>query len=105
MKFSLIYITCKNQKEAQKIAKIIVDKKLASCANIFSEIQSYYHWQGKKIWDNESILILKTKSSKVKKIIKQVKKVHSYTTPCILAFEVKEGNKNYLEWIEETLKS
>lgn len=101
MKFSLIYIVCKNQKEAQKIAKIIVDKKLAACANIFSKIQSYYHWQGKKVWDNESVLILKAKSLKVKKIIEQVKKIHSYTTPCILAFEIKNGNKDYLKWLKE----
>lgn len=105
MKYSLIYVTCKNSKEAQKIAKIIVDKKLAACANIYPKIQSYYHWQGKKIWDNETILILKTRSLQVKKIIKQIKKIHSYTTPGILAFEIKEGNKNYLRWIDKVLKT
>lgn len=101
MKYSLIYITCKNQKEAQRIAKIIVDKKLAACANIFPKIQSYYHWQGKKVWDKESVLILKTKNLKVQKIIKEVKKIHSYTTPCILVFGIKEGNLDYFKWLRE----
>jgi periplasmic divalent cation tolerance protein len=105
MKFFLIYTTCKNQREAQKIAKIIVDKKLAACANIFPKIQSYYHWQGKSVWDTESVLILKTKAARIKGVINQVKKIHSYNAPCILVFEIKKGNKDYLRWVNETISN
>lgn len=101
MAYNFIYITCKNQKEAREIAKIIVDKKLAACANIFPRIESYYHWQGKKVWDNEAILLLKTKEKNVKKIIIEVQKIHSYTVPCILAFRVERGNTRYLNWLKE----
>ncbi|MEW6407377.1 MAG: divalent-cation tolerance protein CutA [Patescibacteria group bacterium] len=104
MKFSLIYITCKNQKEAQKIAKAVVDKKLAACANIFPKIKSYYRWHGKAVWDQERVLILKTKKANLNKVIKKVKGIHSYKIPCILAFEIKGGNKEYLNWLDKAFK-
>ncbi len=102
MKYALIYATCKNETEAKKIAVAIVDSKLAACANIFPKAVSYYRWKGKKVWDTESVLILKTKKRKINKIINKIKKLHSYTTPCILVFEVKSGNKNYLDWLNKS---
>lgn len=101
MKYALIYVTCKNQAEAKKIASVIVDSKLAACANIFPKIHSYYHWQGKKVWDTESVLILKTKQININKIINRVKKLHNYSVPCVLVFEIKSGNEDYLNWLNK----
>lgn len=100
------YITAKNQKEAEKIARHLLKKRLIGCANIFPSIKSYYWWRddNKKsseiVEDNESIIIGKTKSELKGQIIKEVKKVHSYSVPCVVFWEIKAGNKEYLGWLE-----
>lgn len=105
MLYFLIYVTCKNSSEAKRIGKIVVDEKLAACANIHPEIKSYYYWHGKAVWDKETVLILKTTDTKIEKIIKRVKELHSYTVPCILAFEIKKGNQDYLKWLDSRTKT
>lgn len=104
MKYSLVYITCKNQDEARKIGSLLIDKKLAACVNIIPKINSIYIWKGKKTMDQESVIFAKTKQTKIKKLIKRVKEIHSYTIPAILVFDIKEGNKNYFRWMEQILK-
>jgi periplasmic divalent cation tolerance protein len=98
MKPLLVYITTKDQKEAEKIASVVLKKRLASCANIIPKISSQYWWKGKLVKDAESVLLLKTFDINFAKLEKAVKQQHSYTVPCIVAFEIKRGNKDYLRW-------
>lgn len=102
--YSLLYITTSGPLESKKIAKILLEEKLVACTNIIPEINSLYLWKGEIEEDNESILITKTMSSKVDKVIEKVEEVHSYETPCILQIEVKKGSKDYLDWMEDELK-
>jgi len=102
-KFSLVYITTSNKKEAKKIAKILLSEKLAACCNIF-KIDSIYWWQGKIEESGEYGIFVKTKKSLIEEIIKRVKQIHSYSIPCILSFDIEKGNKNFLEWINDSIK-
>jgi periplasmic divalent cation tolerance protein len=102
-KFSFVYITAQTKKEAKKIVEALVFEKLAACWNIF-KIDSIYWWKGKIERTGEYGIFLKTKSELVEKIIKRVKEIHSYSVPCIVSFEIKKGNKDYLKWIEESTK-
>ena len=98
-----IYITCKDKKEAKKIGFSLVKNKLASCVNIFP-IESIYRWQGKIVQEKEAVLIVKTLKKNFKKIEKEVKKLHSYSLPCILEIPIKRGNKEYLEWLRREME-
>ena len=98
------YITCKSTKEANIIASILLDKKLIACGNIIPKINSIFKWKNKIIKSRESILLVKTNISKVKKIISIVGKIHSYENPCIVFIDVKVGNINFINWVQNSLK-
>jgi len=99
MRYADIYITCKT-KEAPGIARSLVQKKLAGCVNILP-CKSIYRWKGKIVEDKESILLVKTKASLFRAVEKEVKRLCSYSVPCILLTEIKKGHRPYLKWIEE----
>lgn len=99
----VIFITAKNQTEAKKIAKALLEKKLIACANITKEVNSFFWWQGKIDQAKEVLLILKTKRTLLKRLIKTVKAIHSYDVPEIIALPIIDGNKDYLKWIGESV--
>lgn len=96
-----VYVTCKDGKEAEKIAKHLLDKKLVACANFFP-VKSMYLWKGKIEKCKEFVLILKTKNGNYKKIKNEIKKIHSYAVPFIGKIKA-EANKEYLKWMEEVI--
>ncbi|EQA35465.1 divalent cation tolerance protein, CutA1 family [Leptospira inadai serovar Lyme str. 10] len=105
MEFRTIYITTKNEDEALEIGETLVEERLVACANIIPKIRSIYRWQGNIEKDEESVLLLKTRSDLSAKVISRVKSMHSYTVPCIVSWKIQEGNEEYLEWIRtETIK-
>ena len=97
------YITCKNKQEAKKIGFDLVKKRLAACCNIFP-IESIYWWQDRIIKDKEAVLIVKTLKKNFKKIEREVKKLHSYSVPCILEIPITQGSKDFLGWLEKEVK-
>ncbi|MBU4189951.1 MAG: divalent-cation tolerance protein CutA [Candidatus Thermoplasmatota archaeon] len=97
--YSFVYVTTKNMDEAKNIAEFLLKKKLIACANIF-QVKSVYRWKGKIEKENEYAMILKTRKNHVKTIIKEVRAKHSYDVPCIVSFDMKDGNKDFLEWIK-----
>ena len=97
-----VTITCKDKKEAEKIAGILLDKKLIACANIFP-IQSHYWWKGKKGTSDEYAVLGKTVEGKFAAIEKEVRKAHSYDVPFISAHEEK-ATADVERWLKEELK-
>ena len=98
----MVYITCKNEKEAKKISMYLLKKRLIACANIFP-IKSLYWWNNKIINDNENIIIAKTTNKNFKKVEQDVKRLHSYEIPCILKIDAKV-NKDYETWVNKEMK-
>jgi len=104
MKYTIIFSTCANKKEAEKIAGALIKKKLVACVNIIDKIESVFWWQGKADRAKEALLVIKSRQSKLDKIIGLVKSLHSYQVPEIIAVPVIGGNKAYLEWIDESVR-
>jgi periplasmic divalent cation tolerance protein len=102
--YVVILVTAGNEEEGRKIAKELLKKKWAACINILPGVDSHFLWKGKIEKANESFLIIKTKKSYLKKIIKLIKALHSYEVPEIIALPIVGGNRDYLGWIEESLK-
>lgn len=101
--FVFVYITCESLDVARKIARHLLEKRLIACANIFP-VRSLFWWEGKIEECNEFVIIVKTKAERFKELREEVKKIHSYSVPCICAFVVEEGNREFLEWIEKTVE-
>ncbi|MEM2918148.1 MAG: divalent-cation tolerance protein CutA [Candidatus Altiarchaeota archaeon] len=98
----LIYITCKDRKEAEKISKHLLEKRLIACANIFP-IKSMYWWKGKIENAKEFVIIAKTLDRYFPIIKKEVKRIHSYEVPCIEKIKT-EANLEYIKWLKSELK-
>jgi len=93
-----LYITCKDEEEAKKISKQLLEKRLIACANIFP-IQSMYWWKGKIEENKEFAILAKTKEAKYNEIEDEIKKLHDHEVPCIVAFEWKQASESYKDWV------
>ncbi len=99
----LIYTTCKDEEEGKKLARLIIEHRLASCVNMWP-IQSVYHWEGAVKEDHEVALYIKTLESKLQPIEDLIVQNHSYVTPFIGAIDVKRINHAYREWMSEVVR-
>ena len=98
---AFIYITVPNKKEAKKIARHLLKSRLIACANIFP-IDSLYWWQEKITNNTEAVLIVKTFNKNFHKVVKEVEKIHPYSTPCIAKIEVNT-NKKFSCWLKREI--
>lgn len=101
MTFTFLYVTCSDEEEAKKIARILLEKKLIACANLFP-INSIYKWKRKISDDKETAMILKTTKEKSEEVKEEIERVHSYDIPCITEIDVRP-NEKYGEWLQEQL--
>ena len=102
MKYAICYITASSDKEVEKIADMLLEKRLIACANMFP-IKSKYWWKGKIVKSKEVLMFCKTQMSKSQEIIKEVRKIHSYDTPCINFIPVGKGSPDFLKWVDKEL--
>lgn len=93
-------ITATDAEEAENIAEVLLGERQAACVNIVPNINSSFWWEGKLDTAQESLLIVKTKASKLPEIMQSVKTVHSNTVPEIIALPIIGGNQDYLDWID-----
>lgn len=100
MSATLVYVTASSRDEAIKIARTVVEERLAACANVFQPMTSIYWWEGKIQEEGEISFILKTRDDLVEDLTRRVKALHSYTCPCVVALPVSQGNGAFLAWIE-----
>ncbi len=100
----MFFVTCGNVREAKKIARHLLEEKMIGCANIIPKIDSYFWWNGKIEKDSEALLLCKTLRRRYSRVIKEIKKVHSYTVPSIELVDVRAGNEDYFKWMETVLK-
>jgi periplasmic divalent cation tolerance protein len=105
MDFIVVYVTAPQEELASKIAKTLVEQRLAACVNIVRNIRSIYHWEGKIEDDQEVLMIIKTTKGCIEDLIRVVKAHHSYTVPEIIALPIIEGSKDYLDWLRDTVKA
>ena len=98
---TLVYVTCKDKKEAEKISLHLLRKRMIACANMFP-IKSMYWWKNKIANDSETAIIAKTSDKNFKKVESEIKKIHSYEIPCILKINAS-ANKEYEKWAGKEL--
>jgi len=102
MRYAVVFITTANKREAERISKVLLDTRLIACANIIKGLDSRFWWKGKKEEARECLLIAKTRKALLNKLIKVVKKEHSYDVPEIIALPIVAGHRPYLDWITDS---
>lgn len=87
----------------KKIAKALVDERLAACVNLIPYVKSFYVWEGKTVEDDEGLLVIKTTKDALEKVIKRVKELHPYTLPEVISLDISGGLPEYLNWVVESV--
>ncbi len=98
--FILILVTTSSEEEAKKIALSLVEKKFAACVNLVKDIESIYRWKGKLSDEKEVLMLIKTRKKLYKSVEEEVRKLHSYEVPEIIALPIIAGSKDYLFWLD-----
>lgn len=97
----VIFITCGTREEAERIAETLVRRQLAACGNILPDITSIFRWKQNIEHEQETLLIVKSKQRLFDRIAEQVRMLHSYETPEIIALPIIDGSPDYLAWLSE----
>ena len=100
----MVLVTCSSLPEARRIARAVVEARLAACVNILpGEVTSIYRWKGKVESAKERLLLIKTSRKRLVKLRAAVERLHSYEVPEFIALPIVAGSRAYLGWIEENL--
>ncbi len=97
----IVFITASGEEEAAKIARALVEARLAGCVNMVKGIRSIYRWKGKVEDESEVLMIAKTRRELFEAFLKKVKEHHSYSVPEVIALPIVEGSADYLNWLKE----
>ena len=100
----VILVTAGSPGEGKKIARHLVETKLAACVNILSPMESVYRWEGKVAEEGEVLLLIKSTRELFPEIEAAIAKVHSYQTPEIICLPIIEGSGKYLQWVSDSVK-
>jgi periplasmic divalent cation tolerance protein len=101
-----VFTTVENREDAARIASAVVNRRVAACAQIVGPIRSTYWWKGKVEEAGEWLVMMKTRQGLFPALEKEIKSIHPYEVPEIIALPIVAGAKSYLEWIEaETIKT
>jgi periplasmic divalent cation tolerance protein len=99
----IVLSTCGSEEEARRVARSLVETRMAACVNILPAVQSIYHWQGAIQEDREWMLIIKSTRRLFEQLCAELRKVHSYEIPEALAIPVIDGHQDYLDWIDREI--
>lgn len=99
-----VFTTVDKREDADRIASIVVKKRAAACAQVVGPIQSTYWWKGKVERAEEWLLMMKTRGDLFSSLEKEIKTLHPYEVPEIIALPIVAGSEPYLEWIQDETK-
>ncbi len=89
--------------EAPELARQVVTEKLVACVNI-CEVNSFFWWEGAVQNEGESLLIMKTRTERIRELKERIQQIHSYEVPEVIAIPIVDGLRGYLNWIGESVE-
>ncbi len=101
--FIVVLVTVGSADEGDRLARALVEARLAACVNRVKSVQSIYRWKGKIESSEEELLIVKTRRDLFERLKEKIQQLHSYQVPEIIALPIIEGSESYLRWLEEEL--
>ena len=100
----VVLVTCPSLALGRKMARAVVQKRLAACVNVaLGPLESFYRWKGKSESAREHLLIIKTTARRLAQLEKEVHRLHPYDLPEFIALPVVAGSHRYLSWLQENV--
>ena len=103
-KYTQVFVTVPSRREADRLAKVILEARLVACVQIAGPITSRYWWRGRLETANEWLCLLKTEGRLFRRLDKAIRALHTYETPEIVAVAITAGSQAYLKWIAAAVK-
>ena len=104
-RYRIVLVTCGSTDEARRIAKTVVEKNLAACANILpGGVESVYRWKGKVERAREVLVMMKTTARRLKELERELKRMHSYDLPEFIVLPIIAGSREYLGWVDDSVR-
>ncbi|MBI2683135.1 MAG: divalent-cation tolerance protein CutA [Acidobacteriales bacterium] len=100
----IVLTTAGSQKEARKIARALIERRLAACVNIVPGVESVYRWKSKVERAREWLLVVKTTKARAGDVERTIKAIHSYEMPEVVVIGVESGSRAYLDWVGESIE-
>src|ERR1035438_9723045 len=100
----VVLTTCAAAADAERMARALVEGRLAACVNVVPGVRSFYHWKGATQSGEEFLLIVKTSRDLFGALRAEIEKIHPYEMPELLALPVVAGAENYLSWLQSNLR-
>jgi periplasmic divalent cation tolerance protein len=97
----VVLVTTATVGEAARLARALVEERLAACGNVVPGLRSIYRWEGRVQDDAEALLVLKTTRARLRALRDRVLALHPYQVPEVLALPVEAGSTRYLAWVEQ----
>ncbi len=97
--FIQVLTTTNNKDEAVKIARKVVEKRLAGCSQVLGPIKSFYWWKKRIEETEEWLCLIKSKSNLYGELEREIKGIHTYETPEIIVTPITKGNREYFKWL------
>jgi periplasmic divalent cation tolerance protein len=103
--YVVVLVTCASHREASRISRSVVERKLAACANVFeTPVRSAYRWKGKIGQGREFLLLIKSSQARLAALRAEVERLHSYDVPEFIALPIVGGSARYLTWLGDCLR-
>jgi periplasmic divalent cation tolerance protein len=102
--FLLVFATCGNAADAERIASAVVEQRLAACVNALNGVMSTYRWQGRVVREQESMLLIKTTAERYPALEATLREMSSYELPEVIAVRVDAGLPGYLKWLADAVE-
>jgi periplasmic divalent cation tolerance protein len=100
----IVLTTAANPEEAGRLARVLVEERLAACATSIPGVESVYRWKGEVESATEAMLLIKTGADQLAALEARLHELHSYDTPEFLVLRVEAGSHPYLEWLQGSLR-
>ena len=100
----VILSTCASEAEAERLARVLVEARLAACVNVIPRIRSFYRWKGQIDSGAECLLLIKSSRLLFERLRAALEKAHSYEVPELIAMPIVEGSSSYLNWLAGELQ-
>ena len=100
----VILSTCATAEDAERIARALLEERVAACVNVLPGMRSFYRWQGKLEDASEWLLVIKSSRSLFGALRATLEKAHPYDVPEIIALPIIDGAPGYLQWLQDSLR-
>lgn len=100
----MVLVTAASKRDAGRIGRALVKAELAACVNVLPGIRSLFRWEGKIADEREVLMLVKSRADLFQPLSQEVRRLHRYTVPEIIAFPIAHGTADYLAWIQKSTR-